>query len=95
MNMPILTGIVDRFEEDIAVIELNTGKILNVPKFLLETDIEPGDSIYRGPPDDSGYHTHSQPIWKLDAAATKKRREQVQELVRDVMKQEEKKGKEQ
>jgi len=95
MNTPILTGVVDRFEADVAVIELDTGKILNVPKFLLETDIQPGDSIYRGPPAETGYHTHSQPIWKLDAAATKKRREQVQELVRDAMKQKEKKGKEQ
>lgn len=94
MNTLILKGIVDRFEADLAVIELDTGKILNVPKFLLETEIRPGDAIICMPAKDIGYHAKPNPIWKLDAEATKERRERIQELIQDVKKPKKKKGKE-
>ena len=94
MNTSILRGVIDRYEGDVAVIELDTGKIMNVPKFLLEEKIQPGDAILCMPVTDTGYHAKPNPIWKLDAEATQKRREQIQNLVRNVKVPKQKKGKE-
>jgi hypothetical protein len=94
MIKPVQTGIVDRFEGDFAVIELETGKTLNVPKFLLEPVIQTGDCIYSCQPDNSTLYVHPQPIWKLDSEKTNERREQVQTLTHNVMPSKVKKRKE-
>lgn len=94
MNTSILHGVIDRYEGEFAVIELDTGKILNVPKFLLDTEIHSGDAVICMPTPNTGYQVKTNPIWKLDTEETQKRREQIQNLARNIIEPKKKKGKE-
>lgn len=67
-----IKGIIDRFEGELAVIEIE-GKSTNVPKSLLEPGCREGDVvIWNGE------------AWRRDESETMARRREVQKLMKDV-----------
>ncbi|MGG3282726.1 DUF3006 domain-containing protein [Paenibacillus solani] len=66
----MIRGIIDRFENDIAVVEVEDGHTLDYPKHLLPIDAEVGDVIRI-----DGNH------FTVDKEETKKRRNEIDELM--------------
>jgi hypothetical protein len=62
-------GVIDRFEEEIAIIELN-GETMEIPKESLPGDIKVGDAIII----ENG-------VVRLDRSETAKRKKEIQQLM--------------
>ncbi|SMF88115.1 Protein of unknown function [Paenibacillus uliginis N3/975] len=69
----MIKGVIDRFEDDIAVVEVEDGKTLHYPKHLLPSDAEVGDVIKI-----DGNH------FTVDKDETKKRRNEIDGLMNEL-----------
>jgi hypothetical protein len=67
-------GVIDRFEEDIAVIDIN-GVTVDVPKVKLPPEAKPGDSIII-----------DGEVYRMDANDTAKRKSEIDRLMDDLFK---------
>lgn len=67
-----MTGIIDRFEEGIAVVELNKGKNLNIAKEMLPSEVKEGDVLDIGD------------IITINHEETEKRKKEIEELTKDI-----------
>lgn len=61
-------GIIDRFEDDLVVVEVKGGSV-NVPRHLMPVDAREGDVVVKG-----------QRRWRVDRAATDKIQREVRHL---------------
>lgn len=68
------TAIVDRFEGDNAVLELESGQMLTVSRTKLSVDAREGDVMI---PFDDGF-------WRVDPEATARRRKELAELIQEI-----------
>ncbi len=66
-------GIIDRFEQNIAVIEIE-GKTADIQRELVSGDAKEGDCVT----------LNSDGIWVVDSEATKKRSEYIKSLMDDL-----------
>ena len=62
------SGIIDRFEDDLVVVEVKDGSI-NVPRHLIPADAREGDVLVKG-----------RWRWRVDRAATDKIHREVRQL---------------
>jgi len=62
-------GIVDRFENEYAVIEMDSGKTVDVPRNQVSPEVKEGDAV----------ELHAG-IWQPNQAETEKRRETIKRL---------------
>jgi len=67
-----MKGIIDRFEGDYAVVELEDGKMLNINKIKLPTGVEEGMTI------------HISEVITIDKAETLKRKKEIEKLTEDL-----------
>lgn len=65
-----MKGIIDRFEEDIAVIELENRETLNLPRHLLPVEAQEGDVVYG-----------EEGVYRIDQEETKKNKEDISKLM--------------
>lgn len=66
--------IVDRFENNIAVLEID-GEITEIERSLLPENVREGDIL-----------TENNGVWSVDVEATEKRRTEMRELMKRLMK---------
>jgi hypothetical protein len=66
-----MEGIIDRFEEDFAVVEFPNRKIIDIPKSDLAREAKEGDVIKL-----------VEDKWQIDQDATIKRKQEVDELTK-------------
>jgi len=65
--MDYMKGTLDRFEGDMALVEMEDGSIVNLLRLQLSKDIVEGDLIFLG----------VDGIWKRDTKATEARRQEM------------------
>lgn len=68
-----MKGIIDRFEGNIAVVELENRSMVNIDRSLLPPDSKEGDCIFA----ENG-------IYKIDTEETERRRKKIQSLMGDL-----------
>ncbi|AKA71281.1 DUF3006 domain-containing protein [Clostridium scatologenes] len=69
-----MTGIIDRFEEEFAVVELENMKMINIEKSKIPKEAEEGDVI------------NIEDIITVNYAETEKRRNNIENLMEDLWK---------
>lgn len=67
-----MKGIIDRFEGEYAIVELENGKVINIEKVTLPEKIEEGMVIDIGE------------VINIDIIETKKRKEEIEKLTEDL-----------
>ncbi len=67
-------NVIDRFENDIAVIETDSGMI-EVDRFNITGNVNEGDVV-----------TENNGVWTVDISATEKRRAEMREMMKRLMK---------
>lgn len=67
-----MMGVIDRFEGGIAVVEINKGKMLNIAKEMLPTQVKEGDVLNIGD------------TITINIEETEKRKKEIEELTKDI-----------